>query len=134
MATKKTTTTKKAEDKTTTPVKETAAKTASAKAEPIVEVKAAEVKAEKVKAPTKKAATKKSTTKKAAKAEITTSLFVQYNGKQAEDSAMVESVKAAWTEAGNKVEDIKTITLYVKPEDDAVYYVVNGTETGRIDF
>ena len=60
---------------------------------------------------------KKATTKK----EIKTTLFVEYFGK-------------AWTSAGNKVGDIKTIELYVKPEDDAVYYVINKTESGKVEF
>lgn len=42
--------------------------------------------------------------------------------------AMVEAVKAQWTGA-----DIKTLALYVKPEDNAVYYVVNGESTGKIE-
>ena len=61
-------------------------------------------------------------------------LFVQYNGKQVEEKDIVASVKKAWTDAGNKVGEIKTMEVYVKPEEDAVYYVINETETGRIAF
>ena len=32
----------------------------------------------------------------------------------------------AYTKKGNKVGDIKTIEIYVKPEENAAYYVVNG--------
>ena len=62
------------------------------------------------------------------------SLFVQYNGKQVEEKEIVASVKKAWTEAGNKVGDIKTMEVYVKPEEDAVYYVINETESGKVEF
>ncbi len=72
--------------------------------------------------------------KAAAKKEIKTTLFVQYFGKEVEEKDMIASVKKAWTNAGNKVGDIKTITLYVKPEESAVYYVINGTETGKVEF
>ena len=41
----------------------------------------------------------------------------------------MEAVKAAWTG-----EPIKTLDLYVKPEDGAVYYVVNGGESGKLPF
>ena len=41
----------------------------------------------------------------------------------------MEAVKAAWTG-----ETIKTLELYVKPEDGAVYYVINGSETGKVTF
>ena len=72
--------------------------------------------------------------KAAAKKEIKTSLYVQYLGKEVAEKDMIASVKKAWTKAGNKVGDIKTITLYVKPEESAVYYVINGTETGKVEF
>ncbi len=73
---------------------------------------------------------KKATTKK----EIKTSLFVEYYGKQVEDKVMIAAAKKAWTKSGNKVSDIKTIELYVKPEEAAVYYVINKTETGKVEF
>lgn len=61
-------------------------------------------------------------------------LFVQYNGKQVEEKDIVASVKKAWTDAGNKVGEIKTMEVYVKPEEDAVYYVINETESGKVEF
>ena len=63
-----------------------------------------------------------------------TSMFVEYKGKQVEDKAIVAAVKKAWTESGNKVGDMKTVELYIKPEETAVYYVINGTETGKVNF
>ena len=73
--------------------------------------------------------------KATAKKEIKTSLFVQCFGKEVEEKDMIASVKKAWTkENGKKVGDIKTITLYVKPEEAAVYYVINGTDTGKVEF
>lgn len=63
-----------------------------------------------------------------------TNMFVEYCGKQLEDKAIVATVKKVWTDAGNKVGDIKTMDLYIKPEDAAVYYVINQTETGKIAF
>ncbi len=73
---------------------------------------------------------KKATTKK----EVKTTLYVQYFGKEVAEKDMIASVKDAWKKSGNKVGDIKTITLYVKPEEAAVYYVINGTETGKVAF
>ena len=61
-------------------------------------------------------------------------LYVQYNGKQVEEKDIVASVKKAWTDAGNKVGEIKTMEVYVKPEEDAVYYVINETESGKVEF
>lgn len=111
-------------------------------------VKAAAVKAEPVKAepvktsvpvkaePAKKEAVKKTPAKRtAAKKEIKVKTVVEYYGKQTEEKDMIASVKKAWTRAaGKKVGDIKSIDLYVKPEEGAVYYVVNGTDTGAVAF
>ena len=55
------------------------------------------------------------------------SLTLQYMGKELSQEDMVAAVKAQWTG-----EEIKTLALYVKPEDQAVYYVVNGE--GSEDF
>lgn len=80
----------------------------------------------------KKAA--KKAAKKVTKNEMKKTLFVEYQGKQVEESTMFDAVEKAWTKAGNKVEDIKTVALYVKPEEAAVYYVINETETGSVEF
>lgn len=47
---------------------------------------------------------------------------------------MIASVKKAWTKSGRKVGEIKTIDLYIKPEEGAVYYVINGIDTGAVAF
>ena len=44
------------------------------------------------------------------------------------------NVKTAWAaETGKKESDIKDVQIYVKPEESAAYYVVNGefVEGGR---
>ncbi len=111
-------------------VEETVAEVAPVVEEAVVEVAPVVEETIEVKEPAKKAAPKKV----AAKKEIKTSLFVEYGEKQVEDKAIIASVKKAWTKAGNKVGDIKTMALYVKPEEAAVYYVINSTETGKVEF
>ena len=61
-----------------------------------------------------------------------TNIFVEYCGKQTEDKTMIVAVKKAWTDAGNKVGDIKTMQLYIKPEEDAVYYIINESTSGKV--
>ena len=102
-----------------------------AKAAPVVE-KVAEKAAEKVVEETKEAA--KKVRKTAPKKEMKTTLIVEHQGKQVEDKDMIAAVKKAWTKSGRKIGDIKTMTLYVKPEEAAVYYVINTTETGSVAF
>ena len=109
-----------------------------AKAAPVVEKvvektpPAVEKAAEKVVEETKEAA--KKVRKAAPKKEMKTTLIVEHQGKQVEDKDMIAAVKKAWTKSGRKIGDIKTMTLYVKPEEAAVYYVINTTETGSVAF
>ena len=79
-----------------------------------------------------KTATK--TVKKAAKKDIKVKAFVEYYGKQVEEKDIIARVKKAWTKSGKKVGDIKEMDLYIKPEENAVYYVINGTETVAVEF
>ena len=71
---------------------------------------------------------------KTAKKDIKIKAFVEYYGKQVEEKDIIARVKKAWTRSGKKVGDIKEMDLYIKPEENAVYYVINGTETGAVEF
>lgn len=105
------------------------AKAAKAETAPKTEaVKAEAAKAEK--APAKKTVARKAPAAKkaAAPAAPVVTLTVQYMGKEMTEQAMVEAVKA-------QVQgEIKTLALYAKPEEAAVYYVVNGDITGMVEF
>ena len=128
--------------KTTAPVKAEAVKAEAVK----TEVKAAEVKAEAVKveevkaepakeaaskkAPARKAAPKKETAAKKAPAkkaekETEAAVVIQYAGKEIAAKEILERAKIAFADANPGVK-IETIVLYVKPEEDVAYYVVNG--------
>lgn len=94
--------------------------------------KAEEVKAE-VKEEAKKAPAKKATPAKAAKAEIKTALYVQFAGNEVTEADIIDKVKAAYVAEGHKESAIKEINLYVKPEEYAVYYVINDKAIGKVD-
>ena len=105
-------------------------KTAAPKAEKVTAApKAAEPKAEKAAAAAKAKAEKAPVVRKRAAKKAEVKLYVQYQGVERSQEEIVEAVKAAWTGAA-----IETLELYVKPEDGAVYYVINGTESGKVDF
>lgn len=108
---------KAAEKKTEAAPKKTAAKKDEAEAAPkkTAAKKAAAPKAEKAPAARKTAA------KKAADATV----YIQFAGNQVAAKDILEAAKKAFAEANEGVE-IKTIELYVKPEEGAAYYVVNG--------
>ena len=96
------------------------------------EAKAEAPKAEAPKAEAKKAeepkkeTAKKAPAKRTAAKDIKTSVVVQFAGKEVTEKDLIAAVKKAYTKKGNKVGDIKTIEIYVKPEESAAYYVVNG--------
>ena len=68
--------------------------------------------------------------------KVNTSLFVQFGGNEAkiDEKAIIASVKKVWTaETGKKIGEIETIDLYLKLEEAAVYYVINGADTGKVE-
>lgn len=110
---------------------ETAEKVAKVAEEVAEEVKKAAPKAAKKVAGTAKKASE-SVKKAAAKKEIKTSIVLQYGEKEVDSKEMIAAVKKEWTKAKHKVGEIKTMELYIKPEDYAVYYVINDEFTGKV--
>lgn len=126
----------------------------TAKAAPVKEeVKAAEVKTEAKDAPkaeVKKAskartktAVKKTTAKKepakttevkktaAKKVEVKETVNFQFNGKSYTPEDLLKSCRDVWKyDLGGKEEDFESVELYVKPEENTTYYVINGEITG----
>lgn len=117
-----------------TEVKEVKVEAAKAVEAPKAEVKAEVKKETAKKAPAKKAATttKKAPAKKAA-AKSETVITVQFQGNEVAVSSVEEKVKAQFVAEGHKASSIKTLTIYVKPEEYSAYYVINGDVTGRVD-
>ena len=76
----------------------------------------------------KKAAAEKSeTVKHRAKNTIT----LEFNGQSYTEDSLIQSAKDVWVyDLGRDVKDFKSAELYVKPQDKAVYYVINGEVTG----
>ena len=121
-----------------------------------VEVKAAEVKAPEVKtevkkeavkktpaakkAPAKKApAAKKETVKKetvkkapaAKKPVVKEEVNFQFSGKSYTSEDLIRITRDVWKyDLNGEEEDIQSIELYVKPEENTAYYVINGDVTG----
>ncbi len=89
-------------------------------------VKAAEQEVVKEEAPAKKAPAKK-----AAKKEVKAEISVQYAGKSYSNEDLMQIAKDVWRfDLKQKVTDLVSVELYVKPEENMVYYVFNGTESG----
>ncbi len=126
--------------KTTETAAETAAqsaKEAKAKVEEKVAKRAEEVKEEAIKAEKKAVAAVKEAVKKAPakKTAVKETVYLQYLGKEIDKDALMAQVKDIWTkEMKKKVSDMKSVVLYLKPEDNAAYYVINDEVSGKIDF
>ena len=96
----------------------------AAVAEKAVEVKPAE---EKKAAVEKKPAAKKTTVLKE-------NIVLQFAGKELDTASIMKQVKSYWTkELKNKVGDMKSVTLYLKPEERKAYFVINGDTTGSVE-
>ncbi|MCR4901964.1 MAG: DUF6465 family protein [Butyrivibrio sp.] len=64
-------------------------------------------------------------------ATIKTNIVLQYGSEQATREELIQKAKDTYLSAtGKKASDIKSLDLYVKPEENKVYYVVNNNETG----
>lgn len=105
---------------------------------PVVEAPAAveapktETKAEKKPAVKKEAAPKKETKpaeKPADKSADKEQVFLQYASKEVNMAEVVESCKAAYR-ANNPRKQIRSIKIYVKPDENKAYYVINDKESG----
>ena len=110
----------KATKKTTTKKAETAAKkTATKKAEATAEKKTTAKKA----TAEKTVAEKKTTAKKAT---VKCEMQLQFAGKSYTQDELLQMAKDVWKyDLKQKTTDLKTVELYVKPEESAVYYVMN---------
>ena len=116
-------------------------------AAPAAEVKAPEKAVAEKKAPAKKAAAEKKAPAKKAAAEkkapakkataekaavkVQESVNFQFSGKSYTDADLLKICKDVWKyDLNGKEEDLKSIELYVKPEENTTYYVINGSITG----
>lgn len=66
------------------------------------------------------------------KKEVKTSFYLQYMGKEVSTEEITKKVHEAWTASGKSVEEIKTLNVYLKPEEAAAYYVINEETTGKV--
>lgn len=129
------TATKKTVEATAAVVKDTAEKTAKKTKE------AAKKGAEAAKASAKKTSEKAKTAVKE-KAETpkrkysrkpAKKIVVQFLGQEISEEELTERALAQFAATEGAVA-VKTITLYIKPEDKAAYYVINEQYTGKVDF
>lgn len=114
-------------DVTAEPKKETAAK------KPAEKKTAAKKTTTKKTTTAKKETTAKKTEEKAEKKTAAkTSVHVQFDGKSYETEDFVKIAKDIWKyDLKKKATDFKSVEIYVKPEENRAYYVINGEVDGN---
>ena len=95
------------------------------------ETVAEEKPAKKTRAPRGSKTAKKA--EKAVKAELKPEVFIQYQGREAVVADAIEKAKAEFVADGHRVSTIKSLQVYLKPEENAAYYVINRKFAGRVD-
>ena len=92
---------------------------------------ASEKPAETKKPAAKTTATKKTTAKKTtAKVAAKNTVYIQFNGRQVDYDEVLKKVAA---DCKKQKASSKDVTLYIKPEDNACYYVANNGIAGKVD-
>ena len=109
------------------PVKKTTTSRASAK--PAAE------KAEEAKKETVKRTVKKETVKKVkAEPEVKAAVHFEFDGKSYTPEDILKICKDVWKyDLNGKEEDIKSVELYVKPDESVTYYVINDDIKGSFN-
>ena len=64
--------------------------------------------------------------------ESETEVFVEYYGQQSSVEEITNKVKEVFVSEGHRVSTIKSLKLYLKPEDGFAYYVINEKFAGRV--
>lgn len=120
--TKMATETKKAVAKAITEEKKEATKKETAKKETVKKDAPKKAVAKKEAAPKKEAA-------KAGKKEV----FVQFGNREVSTDELMAKVEAAYSAEGHKIAASDNIRIYVKPEENMLYYVVNDSYASGIN-
>lgn len=88
---------------------------------------------------TAKKAAKKTTAKKSVgrpsskKEGLAPEIYLQYNGGETVISDIVERIKQQFVNEGHRAGNMKSLQIYMKPEENAVYYVINEKNAGKVN-
>ena len=60
-------------------------------------------------------------------------VVLQFAGREIDETSIKKLAEKAWTAAGHKVSEIKSMKLYAQPENAVVFYVINDDFNGSFD-
>lgn len=81
----------------------------------------------------KAAAAKLRAAEKEKAANMKPEIVVQYQGGETDVAALVEAAKADFHSTKKRTR-VTSLKLYIKPEENAAYYVINENYNGKIEF
>ena len=64
---------------------------------------------------------------------VKTNVILQSDGREVNVSDLTAKAKAAFVAEGHKESEIKDVVVYMKTEENGLYYVINDTFTGKCD-
>lgn len=73
------------------------------------------------------------TTKTSTGKGLTENIYVEYGDGQYKIEDITNRIKEAWTAEGHRVGSIKNLDIYIKPEHNKAYYVINDKNGGSVE-
>lgn len=61
-------------------------------------------------------------------------IVIQFQGRERSQENILQQIRRDVYAKGVSDEEIDSVNVYIKPEEQAVYYVVNGEVEGKISF
>ncbi len=61
-------------------------------------------------------------------------IVIQFQGRERSQENILQQIRRDVYAKGVSDEEIDSVNIYIKPEEQAVYYVVNGEVEGKISF
>ncbi|MDD3416847.1 MAG: DUF6465 family protein [Lachnospiraceae bacterium] len=58
-------------------------------------------------------------------------VIMEFDGKRISEAELYKQAKKIWSDAGKKSGDIKSLNLYVQPENNITYFVINEDFNGE---
>lgn len=65
--------------------------------------------------------------------EIEPEVIIQHAGSETDLGKVIDRIKELYVKEGHYLVSIKSLKVYVKPEENAAYYVINGKNSGKTD-
>lgn len=83
---------------------------------------------------TARAVKKTTNEKKTKKTAPEETVILEYAGNHTDTGFLLAAAKEDWIANGHAKKDYRSCELYIKPDECAAYYVINGYDTGKVQY